>query len=98
MSTRLKEHQHQCRIADKSERVKKDNYNDTGLPLHHKSENHEFQWNQAEVLEIEKDTNRRRLLEALHIFKNKQIAVNIYSGKSEIPKMWFPIIETLDLT
>ena len=39
----------------------------TGLPLHHKNEHHEFQWEQATILEIEWDVNRRRLLEAIHV-------------------------------
>ena len=97
MGTRLKEHQGQCKLADKTNRVKKDTYNDTGLPLHHKNEHHEFQWEQASILEIERDTNRRRLLEAIHIYKNKDVAVNVYSGKSDIPKSWFPTLDKLNL-
>ena len=97
MGTRLKEHQGQCKRADKTNRVKKDTYNDTGLPLHHKNEHHEFQWEQASILEIERDTNRRRLLEAIHIYKNKDVAVNVYSGKSDIPKSWFPTLDKLNL-
>ena len=97
MGTRLKEHQSQCKLADRTNKVKKDTYNDTGLPLHHRNENHEFQWEEATILEIERDLNRRRLLEAIHIYKNKDIAVNVYSGKSDIPKSWFPILDKLDL-
>ena len=97
MGTRLKEHQRQCRQADKTNKVKKDPYNDTGIPLHHRNENHEFQWDQTTILEIEKDTNRRRLLEAIHIYKNKQVAVNVYSGKADIPQIWYPILDKLDL-
>ena len=97
MGTRLKEHQCQCKLADRTNKVKKDTYNDTGLPLHHRNENHEFQWEEATILEIERDLNRRRLLEAIHIYKNKDIAVNVYSGKSDIPKSWFPILDKLDL-
>ena len=79
--------------------MKKDSYNDTGLPLHHKNEHHEFQWEQATILEIERDVNRRRLLEAIHIYKNKDIAVNVYeySGKSNIPKSWFPILDKIEI-
>ena len=97
MGTRLKEHQRQCRQADKTNKVKKDPYNDTGIPLHHRNENHEFQWDHTTILEIEKDTNRRRLLEAIHIYKNKQVAVNVYSGKADIPQIWYPILDKLDL-
>ena len=93
------EHQNQCKLADKTHKVKKDSYNDTGLPLHHKNEHHEFQWEQAmSILEIERDVNRRRLLEAIHIYKNKDIAVNVYSGKSDIPKNWFPILDKIEIT
>ena len=81
--------QSQCILADKTIKVKKDMYNDTGLPLHHRNEQHKFQWEQAKILEIERDVNRRRLLEAIHFYKNKDIAVNVYSGKSDIPKSWF---------
>jgi len=56
MGTRLKEHQNQCKLADKTQKVKKDSYNDTGLPLHHKNEHHEFQWEQATILEIERSS------------------------------------------
>ena len=102
MGTRLKEHQSQCKLADKTNKVKKDTYNDTGLPLHHRNKHHEFQWKQATtavlILEIEQDLNWRRLLEAIYIYKRKGIAVNVYSGKSNIPKSWFPILDKLDLT
>ena len=94
---RPNKHQGQCKLADKTNRVKKDTYNDTGLPLHHKNEHHEFQWEQASILEIERDTNRRRLLEAIHIYKSKEIAVNVDSGKSDIPKSWFPTLDKLNL-
>ena len=56
-----------------------------------------FQWEQATILEIERYVNRRRLLEAIHIYENKDIAMNVYSGKSDIPKSWFPIFDKLDL-
>ena len=36
--------------------------------MHYKNEHHEFQWEQAAILEIERDVNRRRLLEAIHIY------------------------------
>ena len=97
MGTRLKEHQNQCKLADKTHKVKKDSYNDTGLPLHPKKEHHEFQWEQATILEIERDVNRRRLLEAIHIYKNKDIAVNVYSWKSDIPNNWFPILDKIEI-
>jgi hypothetical protein len=97
MGTRLKEHQAQCRQADKVKRMKKDSYNDTGLPLHHKNENHEFLWDQTMILGVERDITRRRVLEAMHIYKNKHIAVNIYSGKSDIPKSWYPILDRISL-
>ena len=98
MGTRLKEHQSQSKPADEHT-VKKDTYNDRGLPLHHRNEHHEFQFEQATILEIEQDVNLRRLLEAIHIilYKNKDIAVNAYSRKSDIPKSWFPILDKLDL-
>ena len=66
--------------------------------MHHKNEQHEFQWEQAAILEIERDVNRRRLLEAIHIYKNKDITVNVYSGKSGIPNSWFPILDKLEIT
>ena len=71
MGTRLKDHQGQCKLADKTNRIKK------------------FQWEQASILEIERDTNQRRLLEAIHVYKNKDIAMTVYSGKSDIPQSWF---------
>ena len=95
LGTRLKEHSHQCKLADKTKKVKKDMYNDTGLPLHHKIEHHDFQWELTEILEIERDTHRRRLLEAIHIYRNKNNAVNVYSGKSDLPKSWLSILDKL---
>jgi len=95
LGTRLKEHSYQCKLADKTKKVKKDMYNDTGLPLHHKIEHHDFQWELTEILEIERDTHRRRLLEAIHIYRNKNNAVNVYSGKSDLPKSWLPILDKL---
>jgi hypothetical protein len=73
MGTRLKEHQSQCKLADRTNKVKKVTYNDTGLSLHHRNENHEFQWEDTTILEIERDLNWR-LLEAIHIYKNNDIA------------------------
>jgi hypothetical protein len=97
LGTRLKEHQAQCKQTDKTNKVKKDSYNDTGIPLHHKKEKHEFLWEQTVILESERDITRRRLLEAIHIYKNKHLTVNVYSGKSDIPKTWYPILDKTDL-
>ena len=97
LGTRLKEHQAQCKQTDNTNKVKKDSYNDTGTPLHHKKEKHEFLWEQTVILESEKDITRRRLLEAIHIYKNKHLTVNVYSGKSDIPKTWYPILDKTDL-
>ena len=62
-----------CRQNVQSEN---DTHNGTGVPLHHRNEHYEFQWGQATRLEIEQDVNWRRLLEAIHIFKNEDITVN----------------------
>jgi hypothetical protein len=97
LGTRLKEHQAQCKQTDKTNKVKKDSYNDTGIPLHHKKEKHEFLWEQTVILESERDITRRRLLEAIHIYRNKHLTVNVYSGKSDIPKTWYPILDKTDL-
>ena len=42
-----------------------------GYPFTTKTSTIGIQWEQASILEIECDTNRRRLLEAIHIYKNK---------------------------
>ena len=72
---RAKQEKKKHKLTDKTHKVKKDSssYNDTGLPLNYKNELHEFefQWEQAAILEIECDVNRRRLLEAIHTYKTK---------------------------
>ena len=71
-------YQSHCKLADKTNKGEKDTYDGAGLPLHHRNEQHAFQWEQATILEIERDINRRRLLAAIHIYKNKDIAVSVY--------------------
>ena len=63
-----------------------------------KNGNNIFQGERTTISEIDHDINWRKLLEAIHIYKNNNIAVNVYSVKSDIPKGLFPILCKLELS
>ena len=67
LKTRVREHMAACDEADLFEAVEEDEKNDTGLPLHHLSTGHEFDFDKVEVLDQDSNFQRRLLLESINI-------------------------------
>ena len=68
--------------------------NDLGLTLHHKVTQHNFKFDDTQILTIETNWHKRKLLEGLYIEANKHCLVNLKSG-SKVDNCWTPLIHAI---
>ena len=92
LDTRCNEHLASCIKALANGQVTDTGSHDTGLPLHVINKGHQFDFDGAKVLKIERNQRRRRFLEAIEIWKKAAKATNISRGQ-QLDQNWFPILD-----
>jgi hypothetical protein len=69
---------------------------DNGIPYHVATTGHEFGFEETEIIDRVMYRFRRRMLEAIHILKNKDSVANIIYGQ-KIDGCWRPLIQEFEL-
>jgi hypothetical protein len=94
LCVRLSEHEKSCK-GDLSHLEPNSNF-DNGIPYHVATTGHEFGFEETKIVDREINRFRRRLLEGIHIQKNKDSVINIISGQ-KIDGCWKPLIQEIEL-
>jgi hypothetical protein len=89
---RKNEHERSCKDVSN---IDPDSNYDNGVPFHVAQTGHQFQFDKMKILETEPNGFRRRMLESIHILKNRDSVVNLKAG-IKIDPCWRPLIEDLD--
>ena len=89
---RRNEHEKSC-LGDLTN-IQPDQTLDNGLAYHHATTGHEFMFDDTKIIDSESNGLKRKILEGIHILKNRDSAVNLNSGL-KIDSCWAPILMEL---
>ena len=64
------------------------------ITKHHLQENHDFDWENVQILHKEKNLNKRNIPEMFYIKKFNKLAINTIMDSNNFPKAYEPIIYT----
>ena len=66
--------------------------NPTALTNHRKNEKHDFDYNNTQILAIEKKQKKREILEMIYIQKNIEKSINHRTDIKNFSSIYFPIL------
>ena len=94
MKISVKEHEWSC-LGDLSD-LQPDLTNDNGIPYHCATTGHKFRFDDTNILAVEKNHFKRRIIEGVHIFNKEESCINLISGY-KIDNSWAPLLKDLRL-